>query len=82
MSKILGSLVLVAALSMVGLPSAMAAGQAPVTTEKDGDQDKDKDQKHRRHHRHHHKHHHHRHHKHTPPPSKPDGTNSGAPSNT
>jgi Ni/Co efflux regulator RcnB len=64
MIKLLGSLLVVVALSFMGVPSVMAADQAPPTVQKDGD--KDKDQKRRKHPRHHHKHHP-RHHKHTPP---------------
>jgi Ni/Co efflux regulator RcnB len=64
MSKLLGSLVVIVALSFLGVPSLMAADQTVTTVQKDGD--KDKDGKPRKHRRHHHKHHH-RHHKHTPP---------------
>ncbi|HLY12502.1 MAG TPA: hypothetical protein VKW04_24575 [Planctomycetota bacterium] len=80
MSKILGSLVMVVALSFLGLPSAMANDQSPAKVQRDDDKDKDKDQKHRRHHRRHHRHHHHRHHKHTPP--KTDGTSTTTPPNS
>jgi hypothetical protein len=80
MRTFMGSLVLVMALSFLGLPSAMADDPTPPAVTKDADTDKDP--KHRRHHRHHHKHHHHRHHKHNPPKpdttpeKKPDSTNS------
>jgi len=63
MNKLLGLLVMVVALSFMGVPMAMAADETPTTVQKDGDKDKDK--KHRGHHRHHRKHHHRRHHKHT-----------------